>query len=81
MKSLKEIRDALEIEYPTLTESNNGEEVTLSSAERKSVLDKWADNLFAKEVEMKASEDKLAAKAALLTKLGITADEAALLLA
>ena len=47
MKTLKEIRDALEIEYPTLTELTNGEVKQLSIATRKSMLDQWAANMYA----------------------------------
>tara|TARA_R110000868_G_scaffold65361_4_gene195560 strand:- start:93 stop:338 length:246 start_codon:yes stop_codon:yes gene_type:complete len=81
MKSLAEIRAELEAKYPVLTEVTNGEEFELSAKDRKETLDKWADNLYAKEVEGKASEDKLAAKAAIADRLGLTADELATLLA
>jgi hypothetical protein len=80
MKTLTEIRAELEAEYPVLTEVTNGEEVKLTAKDRKETLDQWANNLYAKEVEVKEAEDKIQAKAALLERLGITAEEAALLL-
>jgi glycogen synthase len=80
MKTLIEIRDVLETEYPILTEVVNGENTELSEEERKETLDRWANNLYTKELEIKAIEDKAAAKAALLERLGITAEEAELLL-
>lgn len=80
MKTLIEIRDVLETEYPILTEVVNGENTELSAEERKETLDRWANNLYTKELEAKAIEDKAQAKAVLLARLGITAEEATLLL-
>jgi hypothetical protein len=69
MKTLKEIRDLLETEYPTLTESDNGEDKQLSTSDRKSTLDKWADNMYAVEVQKQAALDKEAAKTSAIGKL------------
>ena len=83
MKTLKEIRDALEIEYPTLTELTNGEIQQLSIAARKSMLDQWAANMYAVEVEKQAALDKEAAKTSALSKLaalGLTQQEVAALI-
>lgn len=69
MKTLKEIRDLLETEYPTLTESDNGEDKQLSTSDRKSTLDKWADNMYAGEVQKQDALDKEAAKTSAIGKL------------
>ena len=79
MKTLKEIRDALEIEYPTLSECDNGEDKQLSAADRKSTLDQWADNMYAGEVQKQTELDKEAAKTSAIEKLaalGLTELEA-----
>jgi len=72
---------ALKLEYPTLRSGDDerGYE-DLSPADYAATIEAWADNQL--EVEAKAAEAEQAAidKAALLAKLGITADEAKLLL-
>lgn len=52
----------------------------LNEEEYDAVIDKWADGIIAKEEEAAAKLQAAEAKAALLERLGITADEAALLL-
>ena len=69
----------LKAEYPTLKVGDDERGYTdLSEAEYEATISQWADNQLASEVEATA---QAADKAALLAKLGITADEAALLLA
>jgi hypothetical protein len=69
----------LKAEYPTLKVGDDERGYTdLSEAEYEATISQWADNELASEAEATA---KAADKAALLAKLGITADEAALLLA
>lgn len=76
---------ALKLEYPTLRGGNDelGYE-DLSPVDYEAQIEVWADNQLADEA--KAAADNAAAskaatdKAALLAKLGITADEAKLLL-
>jgi hypothetical protein len=53
----------------------------LSKAESDAILNNWADARLAKEVALTEAEAKAAQKAALLDRLGITEDEAKLLLA
>jgi|LakMenEpi03Aug12_release.lakeMendotaPanAssembly.Ray.scaffolds.fasta_scaffold1089055_2 hypothetical protein len=78
MATLKSIRENLETEYPTLSASKDGVDVELTEAERKAKLDEWAKNIYDKQL----ADDAFAkAKADLLAKLGITEDEAKLLLA
>ena len=69
---------ALKAEYPTLRtgDDERGYE-DLSAAEYEATILMWADNELAQEAEAKQTATD---KAALLAKLGITADEAKLLL-
>jgi hypothetical protein len=52
----------------------------LSKAETDAILDSWAEARLAKEKAIAEAEAKAAAKADLLNRLGITADEAKLLI-
>jgi len=53
----------------------------LSKAETDEILNTWAEARLAKEVALAEAEAKATQKAALLDRLGITEDEARLLLA
>ena len=70
--------EALKKEYPTLRtgDDERGYE-DLNPAEYEATIEKWADNQLADEA---AAKQAATDKAALLAKLGITADEAKLLL-
>ena len=69
---------ALKAEYPTLkVGSDEAGYAELSSEDYEAKIAEWADNQLAAEAELAKAE---ADKAALLAKLGITADEAKLLL-
>ena len=75
---------ALKLENPALTKQINGESVELNAEEYAQTIESWADAVMAKEdaqaaKDAKAEADAIA-KAALLDRLGITAEEAALLL-
>lgn len=67
-------------ENPTMTATINGEQVELNAEEYEKACSDWADmrlvQIEYEETMAKAEADK----AALLAKLGITADEAKLLL-
>ena len=52
----------------------------LSQAETDEILDSWADARLAKEAALAEAEARADQKAALLDRLGITAEEAKLLL-
>ena len=69
---------ALKAQYPTLkTGSDEAGYTELNAKEYETKIAEWADNELAAEAELaKAKADK----EALLSKLGITADEAKLLL-
>jgi hypothetical protein len=71
----------LKTEYPVLRSGNEEEGyVDLSVQDYNLTIENWADNLLEKEAEKaKLLESKLA-KAQLLEKLGITQEEAELLL-
>lgn len=76
----KEIIAQLKKEFPKLTGQSNDEIFDLSPAEYEETIERWADNRIKAAAEESETQAKEAAKAELLTKLGITADEAALLL-
>lgn len=76
----KEIIAQLKKEFPKLTGQSNDEIFDLSPAEYEETIERWADNRIKAAAEESEIQAKEAAKAELLTKLGITADEAALLL-
>ena len=81
MTTKANIISQLKAEYPKLRVGTEEDGYTeLSATEYADQIEKWADELLLQE--SKAAEEKAAAdaKAALLTKLGITADEAKLLL-
>lgn len=67
--------------YPSLTKGVNDEIVVLSDEEYEETIALWAENELAKEAELVEAQAKAAQKAALLDRLGITKDEAKLLLA
>ena len=81
---LEDYINQLKKDYPTLKRGEDDAVVTLSDSEYDQKITEWANNLLLEEQE--ESEKKAAAlqaeadKAALLAKLGITADEAKLLL-
>lgn len=65
-------------DYPTLHIGNDEEGYRdMTKAEYDAMIEQWADNILADITEQ---ENKAAAKQAILDKLGITAEEAALLL-
>jgi hypothetical protein len=78
--TINAIKANLKKEYPVITELHNGEEVQLSAAEYSARIDEWAQHELAKEQEKEAQALKAEQKQALLDRLGITAEEAALLL-
>ena len=81
MATKTEIIAALKAEYPTLKTGNDDEGYTdLKSADYETQINAWADNLLAEEAKAAEEAKTETAKAALLKRLGITADEAALLL-
>ena len=80
MKTLNEIIADLKKEYPKLTEQTNGEISELTTADYQAKIQEWAKSRFEKQNTATEIEAKASAKAALLTQLGITAEQAKLLL-
>jgi hypothetical protein len=76
-----EIIAELKAQYPTLRIGDEDQGYTdLEATDYEATIAQWADNRLAQEAEaIKINEAKVAKKA-LLAKLGITADEAELLL-
>lgn len=81
MTTKAEMVAILKAENPSLKVGNNEDGYTeLESADYEAQIALWADNRLAKEAEAAAEVKAAADKAALLKRLGLTADEAALLL-
>ena len=81
MKTKEEIIADFKKEYPTLANGDDEQGYTdLSPADYETTIELWADNQLADEAIALKKAQTEAAKAALLAKLGITADEAKLLL-
>jgi hypothetical protein len=82
MKTKQEIIEILKEEYPSLrVGSDNDGYVELSADEYEATIDDWADKTLAKLSKAAEAEAKATQKAALLERLGISEDEARLLLA
>jgi len=82
MKSIEELKQEFKKDYPTL--KNGSDEVgykELSVEEYETTISAWAENAYAEQQEQEAEAAKAAQKAALLDRLGITEEEAKLLLA
>ena len=70
----------IKTENPTITKSINGENIVLDAAEYVATCEAWATMKTEQDAHIKAEADKAKAKQTVLDRLGITADEAALLL-
>jgi hypothetical protein len=72
----------LKKDFPTLREGSEEQGyIELSAEEYDARIEKWADNVLAKQAAEAAQVEAQIAKDALLEKLGITKEEAKLLLA
>ena len=81
MTTKDEIIQLLKVEYPTLQTGNEEQGYTqLSADDYETTISEWADAELKKEAKAAAALQAEADKEALLAKLGITADEAKLLL-
>ena len=81
MRIKAEIIATLKKEYATLRTGDDNQGYTdLSPVDYESTISLWADNQLAEEAKAVEVEQAATDKAALLGKLGITADEAKLLL-
>jgi hypothetical protein len=75
--TLNEKIAALKVQYPTLSKGVNDEVIELTQSEYDEVIAQWAKFEFDEEQSIIESTNK---KSELLERLGITADEAKLLL-
>ena len=66
--------------YPTLKENQNGSDIELDSEQYEKTIAKWEANQAKEKLAYDAERAKQSAKEALLKRLGITAEEAVLLL-
>ena len=81
MTTKTEMVAIIKAENPTLQIGNDEKGYTqLSAADYEAQIAEWAEARLAKEAKAAAAEQAVTDKAALLAKLGITADEAKLLL-
>jgi len=71
----------LKLKHPTISKGVNDEVFELDADEYESTIEKWAEVELAQEAELAEAEAKAVARVALLERLGITEDEAKLLLA
>jgi hypothetical protein len=70
----------LKKEYPKLFKNVDGKQFEMNAEEYEATIAKWEADEVEKLAKQAETEAKAAARAALLDKLGITAEEAALLL-
>jgi hypothetical protein len=81
MTTKKEMIEIIKAENPTLRVGNEENGYTeLTGADYDAVIVEWADARLLKEAQLAEAEAKAAEKQAVLDRLGITADEAKLLL-
>ena len=67
-------------EYPTLKQHINGLDVELTAAEYEATIAQWEINQAEAKIAYQNQQQKIAEKSALLMRLGITDEEAKLLL-
>jgi regulator of protease activity HflC (stomatin/prohibitin superfamily) len=77
----QQLIEQFKLDFPTLTKQSNDEVITLDQDEYEATIDAWADAQLLKLAKQAEAEAKAQAKADLLERLGITEDEAKLLLA
>ena len=70
----------IKTENPTMTKSINGQNIVLDDIEYDKTCEAWATMKTEQDAHIKAEADKVKARQIVLDRLGITADEAALLL-
>ena len=81
MTTKQEMIKIIKAENPTLKVGDEENGYTeLANDDYNAVISEWADARLLKEAKLAEAEEKATAKAALLVKLGISAEEAQLLL-
>jgi hypothetical protein len=76
----KQIIAELELKYPTLKKSVDGETIDLDTKEYEATILSWADAELKKLNDIAEAEAKATQRQAILDRLGLSADEAKLLL-
>ena len=79
-KTKQDFITELKSEYPTLTKGVDDRIIALSSDEYLATIDLWAEDRLQMQSKEAAEKQAVIDKSALLTKMGLTADEAKLLL-
>lgn len=80
MKTKAQLIAQCKAENPTMVQSINGEEIVLTAAQYNAACEAWAEMKLEHQSKEAELEAKAIQKAALLERLGVSAEEAALLL-
>lgn len=80
MTQLSDKIAAFKAQYPTLTKGVNDEVIELTAEEYESTIAQWAQNELDADAAKLEKQALVTQKEALLAKLGLTAEEATLLL-
>ena len=80
MKTKAQLIAQCKTENPTMVQTINGVEVKLNESEYEAACEAWAEMQLEHQKAISTEEAEKITKTALLERLGITADEAALLL-
>ena len=80
MTKLSDKIKAFKVQYPTLTKGVNDQVVELTSEEYEATIAEWAQNELNAEATKAEKQILIEQKAALLSRLGLTSEEAILLL-
>lgn len=80
MKTKAQLIAQCKAENPTMVQTVNGEEIELIGAEYNAACEAWAEMQLDHQKAISEAQSKEVSKIALLERLNITADEAALLL-
>ena len=81
MTTKQKMISELKLEFPTLRLGNDNDGyINLSNDEYETTISEWADARLAKLAKIAEAQAKATAKTVLLDRLGITAEEAQLLL-
>ena len=62
-------------QYPTLKQNQSGVEVELTAEEYEAKITEWEENQVEAKLAYEAEQAKATAKAAILDRIGLTADE------
>ena len=80
MTKLSDKIKAFKLEYPTLTKGVNDQVIELTAEEYEATIAEWAQNELNAEAAKAEKQSLIEQKAALLSRLGLTSEEATLLL-